>query len=146
MIAHYTPGIYFHPFFLLAISQTIKNDIFIFIPCKYIYPFNNSKAYKIDSYWIMELIISTHCNSCFLIIVYLITYLPHDAIVRQQRETLFPLFIRQRYILFLNVSGLQILIIQEAGIKNPRDVRALARPTLFGILDLLQKIVNIFLQ
>ena len=28
--------------------------------CKYLYPFNHSKAYKIGSSWIMEFIISTH--------------------------------------------------------------------------------------
>ena len=58
MISHHTPCIYFHPLFLLAISQTIKQYILIFIPCKYIYPFYNGKTYKVDTFRIFKLIIS----------------------------------------------------------------------------------------
>ena len=45
----------------------LRKYIFILIPCKYIYPFYNCKTYKIYSYWIMKLIISTHCFLSFIV-------------------------------------------------------------------------------
>jgi len=60
MICHDAPGKNFQTFVLLAESETLQQYIFVFISGKYINPFNNSETNKIDSFRVMEFLITTH--------------------------------------------------------------------------------------
>lgn len=60
MIAHDAPGKNFHVPILLAIIETIQKYFLVFFPRKYIHPINHGKADKVDTVWIMKLIIPAH--------------------------------------------------------------------------------------
>jgi len=60
MVGHDTPGKECQSFFFLSMREVINQNIFVFIARENIYPALNSKSYKIEAIWIMELIFSAH--------------------------------------------------------------------------------------
>jgi hypothetical protein len=60
MICHHAPGKNFQAFVLLAKSETLQQNVFIFISGKNINPFHNGETYKVYSFGIMEFIIAAH--------------------------------------------------------------------------------------
>jgi hypothetical protein len=60
MTGHNAIGIYFQPFLLLTMSETIQNNMPVLIPYKYIDPVDCRKAYKVKFAAITKLIFPAH--------------------------------------------------------------------------------------
>jgi len=60
MTCHYTPGMYFQVFVLLAISYTCQYYILILNSDEQVYPVGNGEGYKIKFVIISEFVFSAH--------------------------------------------------------------------------------------
>lgn len=78
MIGHYAPGKNLHSLLSLAKLKALYKYILILISGKGIYPFYHGKAYKVNSIWVMELVVSTHKAN----IAIFFASLPHERLVR----------------------------------------------------------------
>ena len=57
---HYAPSINFQALVLLTVPPRVKQNIFVFITYKKVYPIDNREGYKVQPFLIAEFIFGTH--------------------------------------------------------------------------------------
>jgi hypothetical protein len=92
MMAHNAPTMQQQPFFFLAKSDTIKNNIPVMLSCKYINPFYYGKCYKMYSRLIPDFV-AAFAHDIFPKIIDLTAFGKADTSLQTKHNQQFFLFI-----------------------------------------------------